>query len=88
MQLSGDITLANAHALWEALAPGVAGAAQIDVSAVTRVDSSALALILALRRRAGPQCRVVGFTSRLAALASVYDVEALFQPASGAVVGG
>ncbi len=78
MQLTGALTFANAHVLWDAFAPSVAGNASIDVTGVTQVDSAGLALISALKRKAGPQCRIVGLTSELATLASAYDVEALF----------
>lgn len=78
MQLSGDLTFANVREVWEGAEPAAAGQATIDVSAVNRVDSAGLALISALRRKAGPQCRVVGLTPKLATLASAYDVEALF----------
>lgn len=78
MQLTGALTFANVPTLWEGLAADARGAERIDVSAVTEVDSAGLALISALKRRAGPQCRVVGMTSKLAALARAYDVEALF----------
>ncbi|MEO7255084.1 MAG: STAS domain-containing protein [Casimicrobium sp.] len=78
MQLSGPLTFANVPALWTAFAVDAVGAERIDVSAVSEVDSAGLALISALKRIAGPQCRVVGLTAKLATLASAYDVEALF----------
>ncbi|MBL8311109.1 MAG: STAS domain-containing protein [Burkholderiales bacterium] len=78
MQLSGELTFGNAHTLWESHSPSARGKTTIDVSAVTTVDSAGLALITALKRRAGPQCRVVGLTSKLAALAAAYDIESLF----------
>ncbi len=78
MQLAGTLTFANAHEVWEVFAPSAEGSASIDVSAVTQVDSAGLALISALKRKAGPQCSVVGLTPKLAVLASAYDVEALF----------
>jgi phospholipid transport system transporter-binding protein len=78
MQLSGTLTFSNVSAVWSTFEPTAAGEDRIDVSAVSEVDSAGLALISALKRRAGPQCRVVGMTSKLATLASAYDVEALF----------
>ena len=78
MQLSGALTFANVPTVWDTFAPTAFGEDRIDVSAVTEVDSAGLALISALKRQAGPQCRVVGLTSKLATLASAYDVEALF----------
>ena len=78
MQLVGELTFANAHTLWEGFSVAAKGVDRIDVSGVTQVDSAGLALISALKRQAGPQCRVVGLTSKLAALAAAYDVESLF----------
>lgn len=78
MQLVGSLTFANVHEAWEVFAPSAAGTESIDVSGVTEVDSAGLALISALKRKAGEQCRVVGLTAKLATLASAYDVEALF----------
>ena len=78
MQLTGEITFASAHSVWDNFAPAAAGDQVIDVSGVTQVDSAGLALISALKRKAGAQCRVVGLPAKLATLASAYDVEALF----------
>ena len=78
MELTGALTFANANEVWAVLAPTADGQASIDVSGVTQVDSAGLALISALKRKAGTQCRVVGLTPKLATLASAYDVEALF----------
>ena len=78
MKLTGALTVANAHEIWAVFAPSAEGNASIDVSGVTQVDSAGLALLSALKRKAGAQCRVIGLTPKLAALASAYDVEALF----------
>ncbi len=78
MQLTGELTLANVHEIWAGASVDVIGATEIDVSAVTRVDSAGLALITALRRKAGSQCTLTGFTPDLRVLAAAYDVEALF----------
>jgi phospholipid transport system transporter-binding protein len=78
MQLTGALTFSNAREVWEALSPTASGKATIDLSAVTQVDSAGLALISALKREAGAQCRVIGLTAKLATLASAYDVETLF----------
>ncbi|MBC7709665.1 MAG: STAS domain-containing protein [Rhizobacter sp.] len=78
MKLTGALTFANAHEVWAVLAPSAEGKASIDVSGVTQVDSAGLALLSALKRRAGAQCQVIGLTPKLATLASAYDVEALF----------
>jgi phospholipid transport system transporter-binding protein len=78
MQFAGPLTFANTAALWDEFSPAAPGAVGIDVSGVTDVDSAGLALISALKRRAGAQCKVDGLTPKLAALASAYDIEALF----------
>lgn len=78
MKLTGALTFSNAHEVWALIAPSAEGKATIDVSGVTQVDSAGLALLSALKRKAGAQCRVVGLTPNLATLASAYDVEALF----------
>ena len=78
MQLIGALTFANARASWADFAPDAAGAASIDVSGVTEIDSAGLALISALKRKAGAQCRVVGVPPKFATLAAAYGVEALF----------
>ena len=78
MQLTGALTFANAHEVWAVFAPAAEGTAAIDVSGVTQVDSAGLALVSALKRKAGAQCRVVGLPPKLATLASAYDVGALF----------
>mgnify|MGYP000692189413 CR=1 FL=1 len=78
MQLAGALTFANVHEVWAVAAPSAEGHASIDVSGVTQVDSAGLALISALKRKAGAQCRVIGLTPKLATLASAYDIEALF----------
>ena len=78
MQLSGALTFGNARASWADFAPNAAGAASIDVSGVTEIDSAGLALISALKRKAGAECRVVGVPPKFATLAAAYGVEALF----------
>jgi ABC-type transporter Mla MlaB component len=78
MQLKGALTFDNAHRVWDEVAPSAAGAPEIDVAGVTQVDSAGLALISALKRKAGAQCEVVGLTSKLSILASAYGVETLF----------
>ena len=78
MQLSGALTFANVPTVWASMVADAPGNERIDVSAVTEVDSAGLALITALKRKAGSQCRLVGLTAKLATLASAYDIEALF----------
>jgi phospholipid transport system transporter-binding protein len=56
------------------------GAAVLDASALTKFDSSALAVILACRRAVlakGAQLRVTGLPERAQALAKVYGLSAL-----------
>jgi phospholipid transport system transporter-binding protein len=56
------------------------GAAVLDASALTKFDSSALAVILACRRAVlakGAQLRVTGLPERAQALAQVYGLSAL-----------
>ena len=57
---------------------------QIDASRLTHFDSSALAVLLGLRRiliQKGSALRVDGMTPRLRELASLYGVMDLLQPA-------
>lgn len=63
-----------------ALPPSVA----LDASGLTEFDSSALAVLLGLRRvltHKGSALRVEGMTPRLRELASLYGVMDLLQPA-------
>ena len=55
MTLSGELTFANARKALESARPQVAGGSgpvELDLSAVTRVDSAGLALLLELAREA------------------------------------
>ena len=59
-------------------------AVTLDASALAEFDSSALAVLLGLRRvltQKGSVLQVVGMTPRLCELASVYGVMDLLQPA-------
>jgi len=56
---------------------------EVDASALVQFDSSALAVLLGLRRFAedqGARLQVVGMTARLRALASLYGVLGLLDP--------
>jgi phospholipid transport system transporter-binding protein len=76
--LDGDLTLANASQ-W--LADGVAalgeGVATFDLAGLGHLDSSALSLMLSLRRRAeaaGSSVEFRNIPDRLASLAKLYGV--------------
>ena len=78
---SGALTFANAAAVLEA-SQGMAlpAAGRIDMSGIGTADSSALAVLLALKRRASRERRrlsVEGLPQALAALSRVYGVEDL-----------
>lgn len=53
------------------------GETTLDFAEVTKVDSSAVALVLAARRRA-PELKVVGAPDDLKALVRLYGLEAIF----------
>jgi phospholipid transport system transporter-binding protein len=77
--LSGDLTLVNASQL---LAEGESalkqGVATFDLAAVGQLDSSALSLMLSLRRRAEAAGNTIVFRNipeSLASLAKLYGVD-------------
>ena len=86
LRLSGDLTLTTVSGLLEAGRAAVAaGDCVADLSAVTRVDSAALALLFAwLRaaRSAGHRLSLVNAPTALVSLASLYDVDGLLPPAA------
>lgn len=66
------------------LPPALPPAVVLDASALAEFDSSALAVLLGLRRvltQKGSALRVEGMTPRLRELASLYGVLELLQPA-------
>jgi phospholipid transport system transporter-binding protein len=66
------------------LPPALPPAVTLDASALAEFDSSALAVLLGLRRlltQKGSVLRVEGMTPRLRELASLYGVMDLLQPA-------
>ncbi len=77
--LEGDIVLDRARQLLaEAEAALGAGARVFDLTAVGHVDSSALSLLLALRRRAGSDgVRFDNVPDSLTALARLYGIAEL-----------
>jgi phospholipid transport system transporter-binding protein len=63
--------------------PDLPGRLTIDFSAITEVDSSAVALLLEWRREAARHGKVLNFTNlpaNLLALADLYGVTGLIQP--------
>jgi len=83
--LDGPVTLANVAALLEEGRRHLAdGAATVDLSGVTELDSSALALLLAWLREAKSGGRAVGFANlpdSLKTIARLYGVEDLIPAA-------
>lgn len=81
LSLGTSLTNRNAAAvLREAAARVAQGEAQVDCSALGQVDSSAVAVMLALHRDASARGRTlafVGVPQQLAALASLYGVDTL-----------
>lgn len=81
LSLGTSLTNRNAAAVLRDAAARVAqGEAQIDCSALGQVDSSAVAVMLALHRDAaarGQTVAFVGVPQQLAALASLYGVDTL-----------
>ena len=82
MKIEEDsITSANATKLLEQGVAAIAGGdREIDLSRVVRCDSSAVALVLALRREAAVRSttlRLSGVPAPLTSLATLYGVEQL-----------
>ncbi|MCS6787294.1 MAG: STAS domain-containing protein [Thiobacillaceae bacterium] len=79
--LDGELTLANARRLLDEGAAAIAeGAARFDLAGVTKVDSAALSLMLAWRRRALAAGRDLTFSSppeSIKSLARLYGVDEL-----------
>lgn len=80
-RLRGAVTMANAKALREdgmrAFVDGGKGVVEVDMDAVTEVDSAALSLLLEWRRqlaRQGRSLRLHGLPANLRSLATVYEV--------------
>jgi phospholipid transport system transporter-binding protein len=84
--LPEQLTLANASQILQNLDRSVLGAAgpvvQIDASALKNFDSSAIAVLLELRRRLlaqGKTLQVVAWPERLQGLVALYGVGELLQ---------
>jgi len=80
-QFEGDLVLENAtRVLAEAKAALEAGARGFDLAAVGQVDSSALSLLLSLRRQAGTTTLSFSNTPEsLISLARLYGISDLLQ---------
>lgn len=76
-QLRGDLILENAtRLLAEGEAAIKAGTISFDLSGVGRMDSSALSLLLALRRRAGGKhLKFLNVPESLISLARLYGIQ-------------
>ena len=81
VRLPARVTFETAPQALEAAAGAVAaGVRQFDLSGCTEFDSSLLALLLELSRRAGAPVRVLGVPPNLRKLAALYGVdEILFE---------
>ena len=80
---AGELTSTNAGpALAAAAALNLPGNGEVDLAAVGSIDSAAVAVLLALKRRAadeGRPLRFVGIPAALASLADLYGVEEILR---------
>jgi phospholipid transport system transporter-binding protein len=76
---TGELTSANAGPVLAAAgALALPGAGEVDLAGLAGIDSAAVAVLLALKRRAaeeGRPLRFVGIPAALASLAQLYGVE-------------
>lgn len=88
-RLGGRITFDNVTATYAALAERpLPTRGIVDLSGLAHADSSVLALLLALLRRGARErtpLAIVAMPAALAALARVYGIDELLEPAAGAV---
>lgn len=77
--IDGDLTHAEAPAVLRAAMAQLAGVRVLDFSTVGRVDSSALALLLELKRQAGGSLTVQGLPESMTRLAALYGLESFAQ---------
>ncbi len=78
--LSGDLTLRTVPGLLQRLPAFGPGRNALSLEAVTRIDSTSIALLFLLARRAraaGGSLVFSGLPAELEAMARLYDVEAL-----------
>lgn len=76
--IDGAITMDNANAVLEDGLAKFGAAAEVDLSALGEVDSSAVSLLLEWRR-ANPKLQFVGCTDNLKSLVILYGVLDLVQ---------
>lgn len=81
---AGALTFANASRVFAAaVAMPLPATGEIDLSGVVAVDSAAVAVLLALKRRAAEEGKPLAFThvpAALSALADLYSVEDVLAP--------
>ncbi|MFA7239290.1 MAG: STAS domain-containing protein [Sulfuricellaceae bacterium] len=76
--IDGAITMDNANAVLEEGLTKFAQATEVDLSALTEVDSAAVSLLLEWRR-ANPNLHFVGYSDNLKSLVTLYGVLDLVQ---------
>lgn len=82
-KVAGAMTLVTASHLLMAGKAALATADQFDLSAVTEIDSSGLAVVFAwvrAARKQGKEVRLVNVPADLLSMAEVYDVVDLLPP--------
>lgn len=83
-RFSGQLVFGDAAAVFDAMEKmPLPGSGIVDFSGLAHADSSALAVLLALRRRAVAERAPITFVAMpavLASLARVYGIEALLTP--------
>ncbi len=81
---AGALTFANASRVFAAaVVMPLPAAGEVDLSGVVAADSAAVAVLLALKRRATEEGKPLAFThvpAALSALADLYDVEDVLAP--------
>jgi phospholipid transport system transporter-binding protein len=77
--ISGDLTHAEAPAVLREALRQLGGVRMLDFSGVGKLDSSALALLLELKRRASGGLAVQGLPESLTRLAALYGLESFTQ---------
>lgn len=88
VRISGALTFHTVPEMGGALGHLVADAQRIDLSAMDRIDSAGVALLLdtlLMARREGRDVRVVGIPVRMQALIDVYGIGAFIHDAPAAV---
>ncbi|MCF6664624.1 lipid asymmetry maintenance protein MlaB [Raoultella ornithinolytica] len=79
LALHGELDQDLLVPLWEARAQATDGVSTIDLSALTRVDTAGLALLMhfvALIRHQGREAKLIGKSDNLQTLASLYTLPA------------